>query len=849
MSQSSSLESSTTQGSVLPDFPTKFVERWSEESSGDTSGQIKEIEGIIQFMDDDVPLPDSKLKMSDVVHRNQWLSYLQTWLFFGTLTEVFKVVGIHIHQQDFICDADRKRTITTASLESYLHQWLSRENGILPEASRNERCRAIDSILASATLFCNMFDNIESDGVLTDIGLSVSILCLTLKSVWQEAYCPPVSIEPSVYKIYGLQSKFLRKKFLEAGWCVNKVDSICGSWPLTLQYYTYQLGPPRSTKNHKGCYRSRPCVVNNVDYKTYMTKHLNDPYCSCVFILAWIRHITVSYFKLMGSSKYSVSPDEMTQGRIEQVIASSRSSADMFQDGHWQVPAKKLTKIVDNGGLPLITLQHPSLDPYDPRPEVMEYKPGQAYFAISHVWADGIGNTRRNSLPLCQLLALRIRLFKLLEIYWTNSRPPKIISFWIDTLCVPLEPESVRKKAIMNMHEVYCKSLAVLVLDDGLMQHICPSDTLEILVRVQTSDWSRRLWTYQEAALAPRLHFQFRDTLSKEIVNLIGSRTNKKNSVGEHYGVNCSALRIPWFPSFSLRSRSELRRVDLSQKFVEDLITGFGLEQRWKKFCVVWKGLRGRSTSRMHDQIICVAVLLGLGMTSILKIEDETTLDRMKELLKSIKDFPAGMIFVVTRRILEDGYGWAPSSMLHEAKHLDRIALTETPATLLASGLSVRFSGLVFPGNTVQIEPIDRGLYYSWVSDRAYTELGLQNEVPPEKPEPSLRYSFDVELSGHSHRDWRTDEPSSLAVIFQEVIMPEARQGTKNQTSGALVSVLKKEGCIIHAAFKSTVLVRKAPGAVALEDRVDFFPRIILDEGKYLAHGEYTKFDQQWIIH
>jgi hypothetical protein len=838
MSKSSNLGSPATEGSVFLDFPTKFVERWSEETSRDPSDQIKEIEEILRFMDDDVPLPGSDLKMSDTIDFDHYISFLQDWLFFGTLTEVFKVVGVHIRQKDFIRDADRKRIITTASLESYLHQWLSREHEILPEASRIERCRAINSILTDATRVCSVFDHVQASFPAMDIFLSISILCLTLMSVWQKVYYQSISIEPSDHQIFGLQSRFLRDKFLGAGWCVNKIDSICGSWPLTLQYYTYQLGPPRSTKNHKSCHRSQ-CVVNHVNSRTYTTKHLNHPYCSCVFVLAWIRHLTLSYVKLIVSS----SPDRMIPRSLDWAMAIPPSSPDMFQDGHWQMPAKELTKIVENGGILLIAFQHPSLDPYDSRPIVTEYNPGCSYFAISHVWADGLGNPRRNSLPLCQLLALRIRLFKLLEMYWTTSRSPRFVAFWIDTLCVPLEPKSVRKKAIMNMHDIYSKSQAVLVLDDGLMQQPCPTDTLEILVRVQTSDWSRRLWTYQEAAFAPRIHFQFRDTPSKDIVDLRCSRSGEENSPGEHYGVTRSVLRIPWFPSFSLRSRSEGRRADLSQEFVEGLISSAGLEQRWRKFFNVWKGLRGRSTSRMHDEIICVAVLLGLDMTSILNIEGERTLDRMKELLKSIKEFPSGMIFVTTRRILEDGYGWAPSSMLQEAKNLDRILFTETPATLLASGLSVRFSGLVFPGNTVQIEPIDCGKYYSRVSDRAHTELGLQNEVPVEKSEPNLLYVFEVELFGHSHRDWRTHEPSSLAVIFQEVIMPQARQGTKTETSGVLVSVLKKEGNIIHVAFKSTV--RVAFGFEPLVNRSDHLFETVLNDLKYLAQREYTEFDQQ----
>ncbi len=212
---------------------------------------------------------------------------------------------------------------------------------------------------------------------------------------------------------------------------------------------------------------------------------------------------------------------------------------------------------------------NPSIEPFDVWPEIIKYEPNTPYFAISHVWADGLGNTRRNSLPLCQLIILRSRLFRLMERYWTAPRPPRRIAFWIDTLCVPLTPKVIRKKAIMKMQDVYRKSVAGLVLDAGLMQHPCPLDPLEVLVRVQTSDWSRRLWTYQEAALAPRIHFQFQDTCSEEIVALMNQRPHDSERANEGYGITRRALGITWYPSFSIERRTRSGRVDLRDRDVQ----------------------------------------------------------------------------------------------------------------------------------------------------------------------------------------------------------------------------------------------------------------------------------------
>ena len=97
---------------------------------------------------------------------------------------------------------------------------------------------------------------------------------------------------------------------------------------------------------------------------------------------------------------------------------------------------------------------------------------------------------------------------------------------------------------------------------------------------------------------------------------------------------------------------------------------------------------------------------------AVLAIEEERPFDRMKELLKQTTVFPAELVMVVTRRMDDDGYTWAPLLMLRQVEHIDPILLTEETSTLSPKGLCVTFAGLVFPGNTVQILPIDGARYY-----------------------------------------------------------------------------------------------------------------------------------------
>ena len=811
---------------------------------------------VVDFLSNSsATLPDPKFKDSDAFVKDDYLAFVQAWLFFGTLDEVFKVVGILVNQQDFVRLQDQNEILTTTMLESYIDRWSMRERSALPEASRAKRAGEIRSIIDRQTFLCHAHDHKEIFFKPFSVCLSASVLCLSLWFAWNEIYTPSVSLISSTDQAYRLESKYLRAKFLEAGWCMNKVESISKSWPLTLQYFTLQLGHLSSAKDHGHCYRNR-CIANQIDEATYESKHLNSHYCSCTFLLNCTSYCVRSkdQIKLLLESFTSSS---MQKDLVERAIATARSSPNMFIDGHWQASSNRVADIVREGSFPLITMVNPSIEPYDVNPGIVKYEPGTAYFAISHVWADGLGNTRRNSLPLCQLITLRARLFRLLEIYWTSPTRPRRMAFWIDTLCIPLTPKVTRKKAIMKMHDVYRQSVATLVLDAGLMQHSCPLDPLEVLVRVQTSDWSRRLWTYQEAALAPRIHFQFQDTCSEEIVELMNQRPHDSERANGGYGIMRRALQITWYPSFSIESRSRSERADLNDRDVQRLLSLYSPKERWQRFYAILKGLQQRSTSREFDQIICIAILLGVDIEAIVAVEEERPLDRMKVLLRKIAVFPAGIVFVVTRRMDGDGFTWAPLSMLREVEHIDRIILTEDTSTLSDKGLHVTFAGLVFPGNSVQILPVADACYYTWVADSAWTEYLKERNSTAVSYEPEIHYAIELELLGHMQQDWTAHQPDTYAILFAEAIMPQARRTAKNETPGALVSILAQENGVYHVVFKCTVRIQcvgkektSIPRETAKSQILNHFPLVKWNqEGKVLGDAVYTIFDQQWVIH
>ena len=87
---------------------------------------------------------------------------------------------------------------------------------------------------------------------------------------------------------------------------------------------------------------------------------------------------------------------------------------------------------------------------------------------MSHVWSEGLGNPKSNSLPLCQLQYVQKRVN---DVYRgltgrTDLASAENVPFWMDTLCIPVgnEHRKARSLAITGMAVVYGQADVVLIL-------------------------------------------------------------------------------------------------------------------------------------------------------------------------------------------------------------------------------------------------------------------------------------------------------------------------------------------------------------------------------------------------
>jgi hypothetical protein len=111
-----------------------------------------------------------------------------------------------------------------------------------------------------------------------------------------------------------------------------------------------------------------------------------------------------------------------------------------------------VVKVLKNGKNALLDLRlNPKFDEISVA--IVAAQPNSWYIALSHVWADGLGNTKENSLPQCQLR----RIYNLLTSFCTEEfieGGQKRPYLWLDTLCCPVDPED-KLLALAKLPEVY----------------------------------------------------------------------------------------------------------------------------------------------------------------------------------------------------------------------------------------------------------------------------------------------------------------------------------------------------------------------------------------------------------
>jgi Heterokaryon incompatibility protein (HET) len=394
-------------------------------------------------------------------------AFLQEWLFFGFLSDVLKV---HVLKSQFLRDTVGQLSISLDALGSHITAWQNRINR-LDDNERYIEVQRIDMIFQEFTELANY--------CLTDTGSACAIcplakypeisnniiLTAEILTYWKGPLFP--KSQPFKLGFSALISTSMRELVDQGGWCPTDISMINAQFSANAAYFAIRLGPFQSRRDHSAC-TADECKWHNLpDYESH---HLAN--CDC---------------------------------------------SDRSKKAHVNFPAEDIKPLLGDRRFPLITVHSIGktckVQMQSAKNPETSYK---KYVAISHVFADGLGNEHENALPACQLK----RLQRMVDALYDNQSdcPDSPLPFWFDTFCIPqgLSEKQVKKDAITDTATVYRNADRVLVLDADLLlfdaypaiQH---NNYNEVFMRIKLSRWMRRLWTLQEALLASDLWFQFKD--------------------------------------------------------------------------------------------------------------------------------------------------------------------------------------------------------------------------------------------------------------------------------------------------------------------------------------------------
>lgn len=709
----------------------------------------------------------------------QATSFLQNWLYFGLLATVF---GPEV--DSFIrLDKNGQEHVTTSALPALAADLVEREKGLKMDQGlavvMEERQRHLDQCLKLAHEVFNFICIATSLDLV--ILLSIGALGDYLTNVRNLVYYDSKVPESRLFLnwptgCYQGEGDLLRRRMLDDGWCESEVRRVYDRCSPSAKYFISNLDRPGPDRDHRAkCTRLR-CVAYKTNEQDYRTEHVKEG-CDC-------KHVYANQQQL-----YSI----LQSGTVP-LIATSPN----FEE---QVPIK-----------------------------VIPATPETKYVAVSHVWADGLGDPVANSLPRCQLL----RISHLVDtLYGQGDRP---IPFWMDTLCCPRQPRAATHLAIQYMRKTYSEADKVLVLEKYLRSHPAePMSAFERVARIFCSSWTLRLWTFQEGVLARSLFIQFADTaleFYKAFLAMI-------HDEGPHFERHS-------FSGFYTEIRSRRPMTGSAAPF-EDL----------QELVVA---LKERSTTVSGDEVLCLGTMMDLDMEKLMEVEPEA---RMKRFWSLQSADTANLIFWTGRRLTGRGYRWAPASFVNQV--LDFLPggtdpMIQPMAHRSVLGLMVKYPGVVL--GTFQDACIARRFWVRdevrewryWMACTVRRDGGDEQEGIVCSSSSNVLKPVTVALVFRQPPSMMRFDPLGFASVCATLV------SIRKRTAGVIYAKLENTGNLFMAVDGQTPR-EQLPFAFALKDelvalsesqpaqnvRTNMSSIVVRDQHR-VFDGEWLSNDQQWCV-
>jgi hypothetical protein len=320
-----------------------------------------------------------------------------------------------------------------------------------------------------------------------------------------------------------------------------------------------------------------------------------------------------------------------------------------------------LDSILRKGGIPLVSVEFHANGTYEL--SYVELEPGMMYTAISHVWADCLGDQSRNSLFGCQLDRL-LGYFKGIEENFRtsfmgmedplrsrrHSRTQRLL-FWLDVYCVPianadLTAPPLKIAAITRMVPTYTVAAHVLILDSELrcltaQTRSCRAEAMKALCY-----WRTRYWTHQEVSLAqePLIHSSVGQMVRNDSpIDYLGDDRETKGRCIQmelrrynHHNPTISDV----FFNYAFAAGFYRSRTNTDAKF-DRLPELARVTEPTALFCRTWNDFIGKTSSLPADGHTILANLLGLSVFGLMKTPLAL---RMNAIIASFEMIPMSLL-------------------------------------------------------------------------------------------------------------------------------------------------------------------------------------------------------------
>ncbi|KAK6542607.1 hypothetical protein TWF694_006551 [Orbilia ellipsospora] len=712
--------------------------------------------------------------------RETTVAFLQSWLFFGVFSAVRKQI-LEISEittrnsnGDLIIDAQK--------LPLLIEKWVRSSS-----ARHSDR---IDAVLSEAQAviehFCpplitwqtkygadgehpSVIANTIVSPIPPPVACSIALLSASLQTAFTQQFPmqPYVRFSRPASDVFGIPA-LIFQRFLAAGWCISDVARLSRTYSISTLYFasSIQRNLP-SPEFHDHC-NLFACSASQVDDSTYMTKHVDEK-CQCDHM-----------FSALGDVR----------------------------------------EILDHGGIPA-TIVMGDIATVGEKGwlEAVPFENCKAV-ALSHVWSDGLGNVSQNSIPECQVRRLKGLIDKLydrpekessISAFFKKKKSPKPVGLWLDTLCIPLEKE-YRKLAIQRMVDTYAKSDKVLMIDAELTQ-LSMEDipAREILISIAGSNWMRRMWTLQEAALnIERLYVQFADGVFEYHTNGVGlTRAWERQKwayepididVGSH-GHEFSSLH------------------DAHDK------SAFNWRATHNSVGLALSGFAGRNTTKQGDVYLCLGGILDLNVGEIHSTPDD---QRTEKMLSLVHTYPKSIIFSPGPKLNVPRFGWACETFWKSKILGSAYNDAMNPAIMKEAGLRLEYQGYT-------IKPFKLPEHF-FIMNSTKQDLWIKVTYDPTD---TVRIRDKLARAGHDESNME------LGLIVPE--RDVARKGPGAGSPALLVSVYKING------FKESLkdfdnngaIYSKALCTVLLTSTTEDEHQRYIDSGNEVAYGKKPNESQK----